>query len=74
MLGFQLGIFSFIGVELVGTAAAETADPHRNLPKAINSIVVRVLIFYIGALTVIMSITPWDRIDPALSPFVTTFA
>ncbi len=74
LLGFQLGIFSFIGVELVGTAAAETADPHRNLPKAINSIVVRVLIFYIGALTVIMSITPWDRIDPALSPFVTTFA
>lgn len=73
LLGFQLGIFSFIGVELVGTAAAETSDPHRNLPRAINSIVVRVLIFYIGALTVIMAITPWDRIDPDKSPFVTTF-
>ena len=74
LLGFQLGIFSFIGVELVGTAAAETKDPHKNLPKAINSIVLRVLIFYIGALTVIMAITPWDELDPEQSPFVTTFA
>lgn len=74
LLGFQLGIFSFIGVELVGTAAAETKDPAHNLPRAINSIVVRVLIFYIGALTVIMAITPWDKLDPDQSPFVTTFA
>lgn len=74
LLGFQLGIFSFIGVELIGTAAAETANPQKNLPKAINSIVVRVLIFYIGALTIIMAITPWAELDPALSPFVTTFA
>ncbi|WP_336660983.1 amino acid permease [Leucobacter sp. USHLN153] len=74
LLGFQLGIFSFIGVELVGTAAAETKDPHRNLPRAINSIVLRVLVFYIGALTVIMAITPWDKLDPDRSPFVTTFA
>lgn len=73
LLGFQLGIFSFIGVELIGTAAAETQNPHKNLPKAINSIVLRVLIFYIGALTVIMSITPWDKLDPEESPFVTTF-
>lgn len=74
LLGFQLGIFSFIGVELVGTAAAETKDPHKNLPRAINSIVVRVLIFYIGALTIIMAITPWDKLDPNDSPFVTTLA
>lgn len=74
LLGFQLGIFSFIGVELIGTAAAETKDPHTNLPKAVNSIVVRVLIFYIGALTIIMAITPWDELDPEQSPFVTTLA
>ncbi|MHA3685213.1 amino acid permease [Leucobacter sp. HY1908] len=74
LLGFQLGIFSFIGVELVGTAAAETKNPHKNLPRAINSIVVRVLIFYIGALTVIMAITPWNKLDPEASPFVTTLA
>lgn len=74
VLGFQMGIFSFIGVELVGTAAAETENPRKNLPKAINSIVVRILIFYIGALAVIMAVTPWNEISPDESPFVATLA
>lgn len=74
VLGFQMGIFSFIGVELVGTAAAETENPRKTLPKAINSIVVRILIFYVGALVVIMSVTPWDQIEPDKSPFVSTLA
>ena len=72
VLGFQIGIFSFIGVELVGTAAAETQNPRKTLPKAINSIVVRILVFYVGALTVIMCVTPWTEIDPSQSPFVST--
>lgn len=72
VLGFQMGIFSFIGVELVGTAAAETENPRKNLPKAINSIVARIIIFYVGALVVIMSVTPWDKIEPDKSPFVST--
>ncbi len=74
VLGFQMGIFSFIGVELVGTAAAETQNPRKTLPKAINSIVIRILIFYIGALAVIMAVTPWDEIAPDKSPFVATLA
>lgn len=74
LLGFQMGIFSFIGVELVGTAAAETENPRKTLPKAINSIVVRILIFYIGALLVIMMVTPWVDIDPETSPFVSTLS
>lgn len=74
VLGFQMGIFSFIGVELVGTAAAETENPRKTLPKAINSIVARILIFYVGALIVIMSVTPWDKIEPGKSPFVSTLA
>lgn len=74
LMGFQMGIFSFIGVELVGTAATETKDPRKNLPKAINSMVLRILIFYVLALAVIMSITPWDEINPEASPFVTTLA
>ena len=45
--GFQIAIFSFQGIEMAGTAAAETADPEHNLPKAINSIPARVLIFYV---------------------------
>jgi len=72
VLGFQMGIFSFIGVELVGTAAAETQNPRKTLPKAINSIVARILIFYVGALVVIMSVTPWDQIEADKSPFVST--
>lgn len=74
VLGFQMGIFSFIGVEMVGTAAAETENPRKTLPKAINSIVIRILIFYVGALAVIMSVTPWNEIDADKSPFVTTLA
>ncbi|WP_230953975.1 amino acid permease, partial [Propionibacterium freudenreichii] len=57
-----------------GTAAAETADPEHNLPKAINSIPARVLIFYVLALIVIMSVQPWDLIDPNNSPFVEMFS
>lgn len=74
VLGFQMGIFSFIGVEMVGTAAAETENPRKTLPKAINSIVLRILIFYVGALAIIMSVTPWNQIDADKSPFVTTLA
>lgn len=74
VLGFQMGIFSFIGVEMVGTAAAETENPRKTLPKAINSIVLRILIFYVGALAIIMSVTPWNQIAPDKSPFVTTLA
>lgn len=71
--GFQIAIFSFQGIEMAGTAAAETANPEHNLPKAINSIPARVLIFYVLALGVIMSVQPWDLINPDASPFVEMF-
>ncbi len=71
--GFQLAIFAFVGIELVGTTAAETKDPEKTLPRAINSIPVRVLVFYVVALAAIMSITPWDQVDPEHSPFVGVF-
>lgn len=72
--GFQIAVFAFVGIELVGTAAAETKDPVRNLPKAINSIPVRILLFYLGALFVIITVIPWDQIDPEKSPFVAMFS
>ncbi len=71
--GFQIAIYSFQGTEMAGTAAAETADPEHNLPKAINAIPARVLVFYILALGIIMSVQPWDMIDPTISPFVEMF-
>lgn len=72
--GFQLAIFSFVGIELVGTTAAETKDPEVSLPKAIRSIPIRVLLFYVLALTVIMMVTPWNTLDPNSSPFVYLFS
>ena len=72
--GFQIAVFAFVGIELVGTTVAETSNPTQTLPKAINSIPVRVVLFYICSLAVIMMVTPWDQIDKAQSPFVTMFS
>lgn len=74
ILAFQLAVFSFAGVELVGLTAGETKDPETVIPKAINNIPIRILLFYIGSLAIIMSINPWDTINPAESPFVTVFS
>lgn len=72
--GFQIAIFAFVGIELVGTTAAETKDPDKSLPKAINSIPIRIVLFYCLSLIVIMAVTPWDSINPEQSPFVTMFS
>ena len=74
LAGFQIAIFAFVGVELVGTTAAETKDPEKNLPKAVNSIPIRIIIFYVLALLIVMSVTPWNQIDPNVSPFVNLFS
>lgn len=73
LAGFQIAIFAFVGVELVGTTAAETKDPEKNLPKAVNSIPIRIIVFYVLALLIVMSVTPWNAIDPNISPFVNLF-
>ncbi len=74
IMGFQIAVFAFVGIELVGTAAAETKNPEHNLPKAVNAIPVRVLLFYVGSLIVLMSVIPWDRFSPDESPFVMLFS
>lgn len=72
--GFQIAVFAFVGVELVGTAAAETKDPQRNLPRAVNSVPIRMLLFYVGALVILMSVRPWTEFVKGQSPFVKMFA
>ncbi|TGC64290.1 D-serine/D-alanine/glycine transporter, partial [Salmonella enterica subsp. enterica serovar Wilhelmsburg] len=42
--GFQIAVFAFVGIELVGTTAAETKDPEKSLPRAINSIPIRIIL------------------------------
>ncbi|RIL47840.1 amino acid permease [Staphylococcus equorum] len=74
LMSFQMAVFSFVGIELIGVTAGETKDPTKTLPKAINSVPLRILVFYVGALAVIMSIIPWNAINPDDSPFVRLFA
>ncbi|MDR0203558.1 MAG: D-serine/D-alanine/glycine transporter [Delftia acidovorans] len=71
--GFQIAVFAFVGIELVGTTAAEAKDPERTLPRAINSIPVRIIVFYVLALIAIMAVTPWRDVVPSKSPFVELF-
>lgn len=72
-MSFQMAVFSFVGIEMIGVTAGETKDPESTIPKAINSVPIRILIFYVGALAVIMSIIPWNKVDPDNSPFVKLF-
>lgn len=74
ILSFQMVTFAFTGIELVGLTAGETEDPERVIPKAINNIPIRIIIFYVGALFIIMSIYPWTSISPDKSPFVQVFS
>ncbi|MEO6143206.1 MAG: amino acid permease [Dermatophilaceae bacterium] len=66
-------MFSFGGVELIGITAGEADNPQKSIPKAINQVVYRILIFYVGAIFVILAIFPWDGISTVGSPFVIIF-
>lgn len=71
---FQMATFAFAGVELVGLIGGETSDPETVLPKAINNIPVRIILFYLGSLFMIMSIYPWHSLSADQSPFVQVFS
>ncbi|SFJ93430.1 amino acid permease [Thermoflavimicrobium dichotomicum] len=73
LLTLQMVVFAFQGIELVGVTAGEAQNPDKTIPSAINKIIWRILIFYVGALFVIMAIYPWNQLDGKTSPFVLTF-
>ena len=73
LLTLQIVMFAYNGVELIGVTAGEARDPAAVLPRATNGIIARILIFYIGALAVIMALVPWDSLSPSVSPFVFVF-
>ena len=73
LMSFQIAVYSFIGIELIGVTAGETKNPEKTIPKAINNVPIRILLFYIGGLLVIMSVIPWFKVDPDSSPFVKLF-
>ena len=66
-------MFSFGGLEFIGMTAAEADDPSRTIPRATNTALYRILIFYIGALAVLLSLYPWQKVVAGGSPFVLIF-
>ena len=75
MLAFLM--FAFGGIELIGMAAAEAENPEKTIPKAINQVVWRILLFYVGALTILLSLVPWNQLELGgldKSPFVMIFS
>jgi aromatic amino acid transport protein AroP len=66
-------MFSFGGLELIGITAAEADDPSETIPKATNQAIYRILIFYIGALGILLSLYPWENVVTSGSPFVLIF-
>ena len=73
IMAMAIIMFSFGGIELVGIAAAETKNPTTTIPKAVNQIVYRVLLFYVLTIIILLSLFPWNQIAEGGSPFVLIF-
>ena len=73
LVSLQMVMFAYLGVEMIGLTAGEAKNPQKSIPGAINSVFWRILIFYVGALFVILAIYPWSEIGTQGSPFVMTF-
>nr|WP_154926884.1 L-asparagine permease [Pantoea agglomerans] len=67
-------VFAFASIELVGTAAGECKDPQTMLPKAINSVIWRIGLFYVGSVVLLVLLLPWNAYQAGQSPFVTFFS
>ncbi len=67
-------VFAFAAIELVGTAAGETKEPEKILPKAINSVIWRIALFYVGSVVLLVLLLPWNAYQAGQSPFVTFFS
>lgn len=67
-------VFAYAAVELVGTAAGETAEPEKVMPRAINSVIARIALFYVGSLFLLALLLPYTDYSADESPFVTFFA
>ncbi|MHB8074263.1 amino acid permease [Desulfosporosinus fructosivorans] len=74
LLSLVIVMFSFGGVELIGITAGEADNPKESIPKAINQVVWRILLFYVGALLVLTIIYPWNLVGTTGSPFVEIFS
>ncbi|MEV8569087.1 amino acid permease [Streptomyces sp. NPDC051322] len=74
VISFAVVMFAFGGTEIIGVTAGEAENPEKTIPSAVNSIPIRVVLFYVLTLAVIMSLEPWQNVDSSGSPFVQIFA
>ncbi|MDN6258667.1 MAG: amino acid permease [Corynebacterium sp.] len=69
-----LVLFAFGGTEIIGVTAGEAADHEKTIPKAVNTVPMRILLFYVLAILVIVAVIPWRQITGEESPFVQIFS
>src|SRR5437879_6165103 len=72
-LGVILGLFSFFGIEVVGSTAGEAANPKVAVPKALRKTLLVLVLFYVAGLALVVGIVPWTQIGLGESPFVRVF-
>ena len=73
LLSLQMVLFAYVGIEMIGLSAGEAENPKKTIPMAIDSLAWRILIFYMGAILVILAIFPWNEVGQQGSPFVVMF-
>ncbi|MCC5698054.1 amino acid permease, partial [Klebsiella pneumoniae] len=74
LLSMQGVMFAYASMEMVGIAAGETRNPEKVLPRAINSVVLRIAVFYVGSVVLLAMVLPWTAYSGQESPFVTVFS
>ncbi len=67
-------VFAYAGIEIIGIAAGEAQDAKQVLPRAINSVMYRIALFYVGSVALLVLLMPWSAYHAGTSPFVTFFA
>ena len=72
-LGIVMGLFSFFGIEVVGSTAGEAADPKVAVPKALRGALSVLVLFYVAGLALVVGLVPWTQIGLGESPFVRVF-
>ena len=74
LMSLQAVVFAYAGTEMVGVTAGETKDVAHVIPRAINGVIWRIAVFYVGSVLLLVLVLPWTDYGPAASPFVTVFS
>jgi L-asparagine permease len=67
-------VFAYAAIELIGTTAGETENPEKVMPKAINTVIWRIALFYVGSVLLLVLLLPYNAYQAGVSPFVTFFS